>query len=98
METDLRNRDLKRFSESTRRRLYEMLVDSIFGANRDGECTDLLDLTPDDVQLEVFWLHRRWLANYVLPKTKTKRIRGESRWILLRLYLDESGKLMQDEV
>lgn len=95
----LTSKDLKRFKESTRRRLYELEVELIFGTFKEtDETRDLIDLSPDDIELEIIRLHRRWFVKYVLPKTKSIGFKRESRWIMFRLYLDGEGRLRRDEV
>ena len=93
----LQNKDLKRFRESTRRRLYDMLAESIFGASKDEEDIKIKDFDADDVQLEVIWLHGRWFGKWTWPRFKSRRIRGENRKNMVRLSIRD-GKLMQDEV
>jgi hypothetical protein len=94
----LTKKDLKRFKESTRRQLYEMLAESIFGTPENEEDSRVKDFEPDDIQLEVVWWHGRWFGKWTWPRYKSKRITGENKRNLVRLYLGKDGKLMQEDV
>jgi hypothetical protein len=94
----LTKEDVRGFKESARRQLYDMLAESIFGTPENEEDIRIKDFEPDDIQLEVVWWHGRWFGKWTWPTFKSKRIRGENRRNLVRLYLDKDGKLMQDEV
>jgi len=89
--------EFNRNSERTRRLLYDLLAASYFrmGPPRDEEDTREWRYGPEDVGLEVFYLHGRWFAKWTWPEGT---VAPDSRGELVRLEVDQEGELVEVEV
>jgi len=92
--------DLDRYSEQTRRDLYDLVVAMQFspieGAGKDDYPGP--SYTPDDAGLEVFYLCTRWFASWT--NLDEKNLLEERRIELVRLEADPGGPfgIMMHEV
>ena len=93
----LTSEDLNKNSERTRRLLYDLLAASYFrkGPPRNEEDMREWRYGPEDVGLEVFYLHGRWLGKWTWPEGTAD---PDSRRELVLLQVEQDGELVQVDV